>query len=48
MQEKTVEKTIEINLPNKSGLYEITVYVDGVLQYGLILCVDHGRPFHDR
>ena len=34
VQEKTVEKTIEINLPNKSGLYEITVYVDGVLQYG--------------
>ena len=34
VQEKTVEKTIEINLPGKSGLYEITVYVDGVLQYG--------------
>ena len=34
VQEKTVEKTIEVNLPSKSGLYEITVYVDGVLQYG--------------
>ena len=34
VQEKTVEKTIEVNLPNKNGLYEITVYVDGVLQYG--------------
>lgn len=34
VQEKTVEKTIEINLPSKNGLYEITVYVDGVLQYG--------------
>ena len=34
VQEKTVEKTIEVNLPSKNGLYEITVYVDGVLQYG--------------
>ena len=34
VQEKTVEKTIEVTLPGKSGLYELTVYVDGVLQYG--------------
>ena len=47
VQEKTVEKTIEINLPSKNGLYEITVYVDGVLQYGPSLRVDHGRPLYD-
>ena len=34
VQEKTVEKTIEVNLPSKNGLYEVTVYVDGTLQYG--------------
>ena len=34
VQEKTVEKTIAITLPDQNGLYELTVYVDGVLQYG--------------
>ena len=34
MQEKAVEKTIDVTLPSKNGLYEVTVYVDGTLQYG--------------
>ena len=28
------EKTIDVTLPSKNGLYEVTVYVDGALQYG--------------
>ena len=34
VQEKAVEKTIEVVMPNTNGLYEVTVYVDGSLQYG--------------
>ena len=34
VQEKAVEKTIDVTLPSKNGLYEVTVYVDGTLQYG--------------
>ena len=34
VQEKAVEKTIEVVMPNTNGLYEVTVYVDGTLQYG--------------
>ena len=34
VQEKTTEKTIEVILPNDSTLHEVTVYVDGVRQYG--------------
>ena len=34
VQEKAVEKTIDVTLPSKNGLYEVTVYVDGALQYG--------------
>ncbi len=43
VQEKAVEKTIDVTLPSKNGLYEVTVYVDGALQYGPTSRLHHRR-----
>lgn len=34
VQERDVEKLLDVVLPREIGLYEMTVYVDGALQYG--------------
>ena len=32
--ESSYSATVDVTLPSKNGLYELTVYVDGTLQYG--------------
>lgn len=34
VQESAIEKTIDVIMPSTNGMYEVTVYVDGALQYG--------------
>lgn len=47
VQERAVEKTIDITLPGENGLYDVTVYVDGALQYGpSAVSISDGVPQH--